>query len=469
MVCLHPPFAAGPDPNPAEPTVPVNCSNPVMTRPPQFLSWPKGSAKYPFSASCTSPAKPGTMTVTWEGSWNPSETRQDRPNASETLTIRGYEPFIPGREPGGKIFMYWTARCTADLWLEGGTCHRYGAYVPDDLREAFPDIDGSELPTDSQPDVPFPSAAVIRRLSTRQLADLYESGKSTKPSGHDAATAVAEHHYSTQAGSVNDRGAPGRNTETRYDHGGIVSRPKIFARGVESTESQSSGPQVEGAQPASAESQPIAVPDEGADEIVQPVALKLDRPVHVTTVKGDAAVLEPGVYEIEAIFHLDLALAKEGQPTVLLHANPGTHSETIQRTMALVVPGQSDDEQHLLLLMPDGRSFDARGSTSDVKSRGTDMVVALPNRNLKDAILQASAQPASGPPPPCLRSTLPVGPRWLPIPCTMPTMPGIPTAPVPYVDGSNMLHACLNNNTGVFRVVRPADACVEPYGEVKVK
>jgi hypothetical protein len=479
------PFGAAPALQ-GDPTVPVNCSKPVMNGAPQFLSTPQGAAKYPFSASCNSPARPGVMTVRWEGSWTPSETRQDRPNASETLTITGYEPFIPGRAPGGKIFMYWTARCTTDPWLQGGTCHRYGGYVPDDLREAFPDIDGQSFPRTGNMMSPSlrqqlavqyqqVNQQISGRSNNRQILQnmLIQSQQSqamvTLPKQVQAMVLVPQTvtpKPDTTMGSIVT--VPPKQLDTTV--GGIVARPNfsIFSRGVESTDTQPSGQQAEDAQPASAESQAIAAPDEGVDEIVQPVALKLDRPVHVTTVKGDAAVLEPGVYEIEAIFDLDLALAKEGQSTVLLHANPGTHSEAIQRTMALVVPGRSDDEQHLLLLMPDGRSFDARGSTSDVKSRSTEMAVALPNRNLKDAIIQASSQPASGPLPPCQANPYPVGPRLIPVPCStgVPTIPG--TAPVPYLDGSNMLHACLNNNNGVFRVVRPADACVQ-NGEVKVK
>jgi len=46
---------------------------------------------------------------------------------------------------------------------------------------------------------------------------------------------------------------------------------------------------------------------------------------------------------------------------------------------------------------------------------------------------------------------------------------GLPSSPVSYVDANNVLHACLNNNTGAFRIVRPADGCVELHGEVKVK
>src|SRR5512147_908039 len=93
--------------------IPVTCSAPLLSGLPQFLTAPKGQAKYRFQGTCTSPVKPGAvMTVQWEGSWTPSETRADRPNASESLTISGFEPFLPDRAAGGTIFMYWTARCT---------------------------------------------------------------------------------------------------------------------------------------------------------------------------------------------------------------------------------------------------------------------------------------------------------------------------------------------------------------------
>jgi len=109
----------------------------------------------------------------------------------------------------------------------------------------------------------------------------------------------------------------------------------------------------------------------------------------------------------------------------------GTHSETIQQPMALLVQGKSNDERHLVLLTPDGKRFDTVGSLSGVKSRGTGMVATLPDKFLKDAITQASAQSASEPPPPCQGNPVPTGPRWIPVPCTMPSISEIPTAPVP--------------------------------------
>ena len=133
-----------PDPNHSG--IEITCSNPVMKSAPRFLSAPKGSAKYPFTSYCTSPSVPGAMTLRWEGSWTPSETRPDRPNASESITVTSYDGFIPGREPGGKIFMYWTGRCDQDPWLQPSTCDRFGGYVPADMREALNQIDHERFP-----------------------------------------------------------------------------------------------------------------------------------------------------------------------------------------------------------------------------------------------------------------------------------------------------------------------------------
>lgn len=122
---------------PSSPT--INCSNPVMTSAPKFLASPAGAAEYPFTLSCNSLGVPAVISVTMEGSWSLTETRHDRPNDSESVTIRGYEPFLKDRAPGGTMFMYWTGSCTADPWLQGSTCNRFGEYIPDDIRLAGSD------------------------------------------------------------------------------------------------------------------------------------------------------------------------------------------------------------------------------------------------------------------------------------------------------------------------------------------
>ena len=134
---------------PTETPIATTCTNPRLTGSPQFLSMPKGTAKYPFDGICTSPERPGAqIKYRWEGSWSPSETNPNKPNASETIEVTGYEPFMPDREPGGRIFMYWTARCNRDPWLapEGASCQRLGAFIPDDLREVAPDLHAAIFP-----------------------------------------------------------------------------------------------------------------------------------------------------------------------------------------------------------------------------------------------------------------------------------------------------------------------------------
>ncbi|MCA9421252.1 MAG: hypothetical protein KC592_09545 [Nitrospira sp.] len=146
VLCKIVSFGLGCRPFSAAEPVPVaaTCTLPTMNGVPQFLSQPKGTAKYPFGGGCSSPDKPGIqMKYRWEGSWTPSERDEKKPNASESIEITGYEPFLPDRAPGGKISMYWVARCNHDPWLRpetSGGCRRLGESIPPDLREAVPDL-----------------------------------------------------------------------------------------------------------------------------------------------------------------------------------------------------------------------------------------------------------------------------------------------------------------------------------------
>lgn len=132
-----------------EPPVPTTCSPPRFTGQSQFLSSPKGTAKYLFDGICTSPQKPGAqLQYRLEASWSPSETDPRKPNASESITMTGYEPFIPIRAPGGRIFMFWTGRCKQDPWLqpEGASCRIVGISIPEDLRVVVPELQTLNFP-----------------------------------------------------------------------------------------------------------------------------------------------------------------------------------------------------------------------------------------------------------------------------------------------------------------------------------
>jgi hypothetical protein len=474
LVCNMSHTVIGTGPAQSTPPIPVTCAQPLLNGLPQFLTWPKGKAIYRFQGTCSSPAKPGAvMTVRWEGSWNPSETKTDRPNASETLEITGFEPFLPDRSPGGKIFMYWTARCTKDPWLlaqsagtrgvvggaggmnqmsprmiaESNKCTPFGGYVPDDLRQAIPDVDKQSFPRTGS----ILSAADKQRLSAEyaRVNPSYFSRMGIQPLPPSTALQSMKQESS----------------------GLIMQKPSaqmnIFSRGTESAEpAPADSPHDKTG--VEAESQSIALADVESELVAAVSTITFDQPLHFLSAMGDDALIAPGVYEIELIHDLQLSLAREGQEAILLPAAQSVHQETIAQALALLVPSDSNQAQSLVFLMPDGRRYDAVGSPSAVRSRdvNTNALVALPNIKIKEAMAAVSS---GGPPPPCKQNTLPYGPRWIPVPCAMPAgMPGgLPSPPVPYVDGSNMLHACLNNRTGAFRLVRSLDNC--GYDEAKVK
>jgi hypothetical protein len=371
----------GPPLQPIQP-IPVTCVKPLLTGLPQFLSWPKGSAKYRFQSTCSSPARPGAvMIVRWEGSWTPSETAPDRPNASETLEITGFEPFLPNRESGGKIFMFFTARCTRDPWLQSGGCTPWGAYVPDDLRQALPDIDKQSFPRTGN----VIAAADKRRLYAEYLRinppsyfsqlGLVE-GVSASSSQHKyfAAPPIAvekpkvpaDQMMQSSQGSLKDKlndaaqqhsrtaspppppppppNAPSVQIQKK------PSNPSIFTRGLEADEET----------PLPSESSGSA----GA------LAIAIDRPLHFLSANGEDVLVQAGQYEIEPVLDQQLALSGKDQGPWLLDALASTHTETIEYTAALLVQAQPEDRWHMVYLTPAGTRLDAVGTTSEVQARG---------------------------------------------------------------------------------------------------
>lgn len=396
---------------PAE--VSINCSSAVMTTAPTFLAAPKGAAKYPFSMRCTSPMKPGVMTFSWEGSWTPSETRRDRPNASESLTITGYEAFLPDRAPGGKIFMYWTGSCTADPWLQDGTCSRFGEYMPDDLKAAFPNIGTRPFPLTGRRISPvLKQQLIIQYQAANQPASPQSRIQNMTAQGQQSQ--VITQSQRLQATTMQPQATLPKSSSSAA---GNLARSGIFARGVEGKEGQASGQQPDKTQAENAETSDPAVREEGPAETHAPSVLTIDHPLHIITATGASAVLSPGTYEVQPVLDVQIALAKEGHPTVLLHASRSEHSESLQHPLAMEILGESE-HVHIILLTPDGRRFDAQASRSET-SRGTGHATTVPDRTLQEAIRSASAQ-SRGVLPACRPNPADIGPRWIPVPCTVP-------------------------------------------------
>jgi hypothetical protein len=330
--------------------IPVTCAQPLLNGLPQFLTWPKGSAKYRFQETCSSSARPGAvMTIRWEGSWTPSETQRDKPNASETLEITGYEPFFPDRAPGGKIFMYWTARCTKDPWLQTSICNPFGAYVPDDLRQALPDIDKQSFPRTGK----IISAADKRRLSAeyQQVNPSYFSKFGIEPR---MSSKVLQAPISQSAAAV---GKPS-------------SQFNIFSRGTESAEQAQSETLQQQGKTASSEEVHVTDAENDLASLAGATAITLDRPLHFMSANGEDTLVKAGQYGIEPIMDLQLALSGEGQAPVLLQAISSAHTETVAQATALLVRGAQEDQWHLVYVTPDGMRLDAVGSTSGISSRG---------------------------------------------------------------------------------------------------
>lgn len=141
--CPVEPSIRPPQPVPAPPE-PIRCTPARFTGPPTFFRNPVVTVKYHFHGSCSHANLPDAPAINYrfEGSWTPGETNPNKPNASESVEITGYEPYMPDRGPGGRIFMYWTARCHREPWLspEEAACQRLGSYIPDDLRAAVPGL-----------------------------------------------------------------------------------------------------------------------------------------------------------------------------------------------------------------------------------------------------------------------------------------------------------------------------------------
>lgn len=437
----------------------VNCWPPTMKLSPTFVNL-QGSATYPFSSVCYPSDGPGGMQLFWEGRWNPSETRSDRPNAVETLFIEGYEDFLPNRQGAGlsrgrgaapAIFVYWTARCNADPWLQGGSCYRLGAYVPDDVRASIPDLDSRRFPLtgDGIPAARKPvliqqykaantPVSAVQSMTTQPLSEQQrvqsmmiqpqQSQVMTQSQRTQAMTVQPQQSQTitqaqrNQAMTVQPQAAIPKPDSSVS----ALARSGIFSRGVEEKEGQAPGQQETSAQPESAEAEVMAVVVEGTPDILEPVTVTLDRALHITTAKGETVEVKTGIYEIGTIMDLQLGLAKEGQPTVLLNTQRDTHNIPIHRTIAVLIPGPSDDV-HLLFLTPDGKRFTAIGYGSEVKSRSTHMTSSLSDKAIKDAVAAADAKPRSVSSPACQLNPAEIGPRWIPVPCTMPTIP----APAP--------------------------------------
>ena len=88
--------------------------------------------------------------------------------------------------------------------------------------------------------------------------------------------------------------------------------------------------------------------------------------------------------------------AANGKP-VIVPATVATHDEKLAQAQALML-AVGTDEQHLILLLPDGKRFEAIGSLSGIRSRGLARPGMVSNMALQTALAMGPAvlaQPAA--------------------------------------------------------------------------
>ena len=98
----------------------------------------------------------------------------------------------------------------------------------------------------------------------------------------------------------------------------------------------------------------------------------VEKPVHVTTAEGSDVFLDAGKYTLDAAQEW-LRITPSGGNAVdalLLEAHTGKHEESLTDPLAISATGIEPDSHHLVLLLPGGKSLEATGTYSGIRSRG---------------------------------------------------------------------------------------------------
>lgn len=135
----------------------------------------------------------------------------------------------------------------------------------------------------------------------------------------------------------------------------------------------------------------------GADSFQTDIVV--DRTLYFSSSETSEVIVEPGTYFLEKVVGPWLQLKTETQEGVFLRGMATTHDENLDTAVALAV-AVSENEYHLVLLLPDGQGLEVVGSPSGITSRGGFPPFA--RKSLSAAIKAAKQRPGAlvAPPPP---------------------------------------------------------------------
>lgn len=125
--------------------------------------------------------------------------------------------------------------------------------------------------------------------------------------------------------------------------------------------------------------------------------LLIDHAVHFQSAEGTDLALDSGSYSVAPAAGGGLRLSSANGNSFTIPATAATHDEKLAEPRAVIVPAGTD-EQHLVLLLPDGKRFEAIGSLSGIRSRGLARPALVSNVALQSALVMGPAvlaQPAA--------------------------------------------------------------------------
>jgi hypothetical protein len=107
--------------------------------------------------------------------------------------------------------------------------------------------------------------------------------------------------------------------------------------------------------------------------------ISLEKTVHFEAPDGRDVTVVPGSYDVQMLEEAKLQLAPaeaitDKQP-ITVQAQSMPHAEALSSAVALSVP-QGEDGVHVVLLLPNGRGWDAPGSLSGVRTRSSTAIPA---------------------------------------------------------------------------------------------
>ena len=101
--------------------------------------------------------------------------------------------------------------------------------------------------------------------------------------------------------------------------------------------------------------------------------IELENPVHFLAPDGSDLLIEAGTYSVEPAEEWIRVMSGERHDALLIEARKGTHELELEHTMAMSLPGKTEDEKdnhYVMLLLPGGQSLEATGTYSGIRARG---------------------------------------------------------------------------------------------------